>query len=216
MDKAKLLALLVGLGMPEADAKRCDSLDDALDVIKSQRADGGTVRELYDELSSDFRKVSKEKDALQGKVDAMSAELEKIKGEKKGDSADPAKLLEEFLAKADERATLLALAAARGVEGLDDLKRADNAGIRLAIVKQAVPTTADTASEDYVRGVMETLTATTADKHADRADDPWALLSRADGKFVDTKTPAQGARRDSDPYRAQIDNCTAAGTSAQR
>ena len=209
MDKVKLAALLVALGMPEADAKRCDSMDDALELVKDKKRDGASVRDLYDELSFDFRKVSSARDALQGKLDAAMAELEKLKEDAKGkeDKKGDSEKLAARIAFADQRTELLTLAKAHGVD-MDDAKRADNAGIRLAVVKAALPSTPDDATADYVQGVFETLTRDGIKEPTEqRADAAWDHLSAGSGKYPDPKADNQRRDASDDPYRMQIENC---------
>lgn len=216
MDKEKLVALLTAFGMDPKDAKRCDSLDDALDMAKDRKRGDASAREMYDELMTDFRKMKRERDKAQGKVDAMQTELEQLKADKKGDSDDnPAADIESRIAWADDRAELFDVAKAHEVTLDDNGKRMDNEAIRLAIVQKAVGDRFRADSDDvdgYVRGVYDHLVAKRGDSKDDDPPsepvDPWASLSRGDGRFP--PRDAEDKRRDAQsPFDVQRANCAA-------
>lgn len=99
---------------------------------------------LIADLEAKLETMTKERDELKGKVDAMRAS----DACKKKDQDDASKRLDWF----DERAELLGIAKVRGVSG--DLRRLDNGELLRAIVAGHTKIDVSDVSDEYARGAF--------------------------------------------------------------
>lgn len=212
----KLLKALLALGVARADAEkaaRVDSLDALVEELEPVTRADASAREMYDELNADFRKASRARDKLQGQFDAMKEkcdgfEIELAEMKKGADKKGDAEKLEERIQWSEDRADALSLAAKHDVEITDELKRADNGDIRLAVVRKALPNVPEDATPDYIQGALSGLRGDSEDDASDdesRADgDPPTRVFDTLRQPSDPTTPEQ--HRDADPHAVQLSN----------